>query len=38
MGIIKEEIQPYFEGQKSLDETVAVINSRARTLINERAG
>ncbi|SCW65225.1 ABC-type glycerol-3-phosphate transport system, substrate-binding protein [Ruminococcaceae bacterium YRB3002] len=38
MDIIKEEIQPYFEGQKSLDETVEVINNRARTLMSEREG
>lgn len=38
MVIIKEEIQPFFEGQKSLDETVEVINSRARMLMSEREG
>lgn len=36
MTIIEEEIQPYFDGQKTLDQVITIINSRARTLLNER--
>jgi len=34
--IISEEMPAYFEGQKSLDEVIAVINSRIGTMVAER--
>lgn len=37
MGIISEEIPAFYEGQKSLDEVVSIIEDRAQTVINERA-
>lgn len=36
--IVYEEIQPYFEGQKSLSEVINIINNRVTTYINERGG
>lgn len=36
IGIVMTEAQGYFAGQKSLDETIGVIQSRAMTLMNER--
>ena len=36
MKIIEEEIQPYFEGQKTLDQVIVIINSRAGNLLSER--
>lgn len=35
MGIIMEEIAPYFEGQKSVDEVAGIIQSRVQLYINE---
>lgn len=34
--IISEEMPAYFEGQKSLDEVISVINSRVGTMVAER--
>ena len=35
MNIITEEAKPYFKGEKSLDETVDVIQNRVKTYVNE---
>lgn len=35
VGIILEEIAPYFEGQKSVDEVAGIIQSRVQLYINE---
>lgn len=35
MGIIEEETKAYFEGEKSLDDTAAIIQNRVRTYVNE---
>ena len=35
-SIVNEEIAPYFEGDKSLDDCIAVINSRVQIVLNER--
>ncbi|MCQ2527707.1 MAG: ABC transporter substrate-binding protein [Saccharofermentans sp.] len=35
--IVDEELTAYFEGQKSLDEVIPIINNRVSTLINERS-
>lgn len=35
MGIILEEIEPYFAGQKSVDEVTGIIQSRVQLYINE---
>ena len=34
--IVSEEMPAYFEGQKSLDEVIKLIDNRAQTLMNER--
>ncbi len=34
--VIFEEMQPYLEDDKSLDEVIEIMNDRARTLVNER--
>jgi hypothetical protein len=34
--IISEEVPTYFEGRKSLDEVIRVINSRAGMMVAER--
>ena len=34
--IVREELQPYFVDQKSLDETISIINDRAQTVVSER--
>ena len=36
MIIMREEIQAYFAGDKSLDEVIEIINNRARTYYGER--
>lgn len=33
--IIKEEVKPYFAGEKSLDETVSIIQNRIQTYVSE---
>ncbi|MBR2524467.1 MAG: extracellular solute-binding protein [Clostridiales bacterium] len=35
--IIFEEIEPYFAGDKSLDECISVMNNRAQLVLNERS-
>lgn len=35
MDIITEEAKPYFAGEKSLDETVDIIQNRVKTYVNE---
>ncbi|MBP5179931.1 MAG: hypothetical protein J6127_01400 [Clostridiales bacterium] len=35
-AIVREEIPAYFEGQKSLDEVINIINDRVQTVLNER--
>ncbi len=35
MGIIFEQIQPFVEGERGLDETVAIVKERVDTYINE---
>lgn len=35
MGILLEEIEPYFAGQKSVDEAAGIIQSRVQLYINE---
>lgn len=35
--IIREEMPSYFEGQKSLDEVITVIQDRAQTVVSERS-
>ncbi len=35
-GIIEEEIQPYFAGQKSASEVASIIQSRVQIYVNER--
>ena len=37
MIIMREEIQAYFAGDKSLDEVIGIINSRAQTYYDERS-
>ena len=34
--IVREEIQAYFAGQKTLDEVLEIINNRVATFVNER--
>lgn len=34
-SIILEEVNPYFMGEKSLDETIEIIQNRVQTLVNE---
>ncbi|MBO4928738.1 MAG: hypothetical protein J5379_10910 [Clostridiales bacterium] len=36
IGIILEEADPYFAGQRSLDETIALINNRVQLVLDER--
>ena len=36
MIIMREEVQAYFAGDKTLDEVIEVINSRARLYLDER--
>ena len=36
MLIVREEIQAYFAGQKTLDEVLEIINNRVATFVNER--
>jgi len=35
MLIIEEEVAPYFEGQKSVQEVATIIQSRAQVYVNE---
>ena len=35
-SIIIEEIPGYFEGQKTLDEVISIVNNRARSVTDER--
>jgi hypothetical protein len=35
--ILMEEIQPYFEGDKTLDEVIPIIEDRCATVISERS-
>ncbi|MCP4163385.1 MAG: extracellular solute-binding protein [Deltaproteobacteria bacterium] len=35
MGIVFEQIQPFVEGERTLDETVAIVKERVDTYINE---
>lgn len=35
-AIIREEIPAYFEGQKTLDEVIVILNDRVQTVLNER--
>ncbi len=35
-AIIREEIPAYFEGQKTIDEVISILNDRVQTVINER--
>lgn len=37
LSIISEEIPAFYEGQKSIEEVVAIIEDRAQTVIDERA-
>ena len=34
--IVMGEAQPYFDGQKSVDEVANIINSRIQIMVNER--
>lgn len=36
-NIIVEEVDAYFEGQKSIDDVISVLNNRAQTVVSERA-
>ena len=36
IGIINEEVQGYFQGQKNLDDTVKMIQSRVKLYVNEQ--
>ena len=36
VNVVMEETAPYFAGQKSLDEVVAIIDNRVQTILNER--
>ena len=36
LQIVDEEIEPYFEGNKSLDDCIQVINSRVQIVLDER--
>ncbi|MCR5057288.1 MAG: extracellular solute-binding protein [Clostridiales bacterium] len=36
VNVVMEESAPYFAGQKSLDEVVAIIDNRVQTILNER--
>ena len=36
IDIVNEEIEPYFEGNKSLDDCIQVINSRVQIVLDER--
>ncbi|MCQ2527666.1 MAG: ABC transporter substrate-binding protein [Saccharofermentans sp.] len=36
-AIVLEEVDAYFEGQKSIDDVISVLNNRAQTVVNERA-
>ncbi|MBR5357795.1 MAG: extracellular solute-binding protein [Clostridiales bacterium] len=36
MLIVREEIQPYLAGQKSIDEVIGIIENRVATVMNER--
>ena len=36
MLIVREEIQAYFAGQKTLEEVLEIINNRVATFVNER--
>ena len=35
-SILLEELPAYFEGQKTIDEVISIITSRAQTIIDER--
>ena len=35
--IMNEEMPAYFEGQKSLDDVIAIIENRVNLMLNERA-
>ena len=35
--IIFEEIEPYYAGEKSLDDCISVMNNRAQLVLNERS-
>jgi ABC-type glycerol-3-phosphate transport system substrate-binding protein len=37
-AIIREEMPAYFEGQKTLDQVIPVIEDRVQTILNERLG
>lgn len=36
-NIVVEEVGAYFEGQKSIDDVISVLNNRAQTVVSERA-
>ena len=36
VNVVMEESAPYFSGQKSLDDVVAIIDNRVQTILNER--
>ena len=36
LSIMMEELQPYFAGQKSIDDVIPVIESRVNTMLEER--
>ena len=37
-AIIREEMPAYFEGQKTLDQVIPVVEDRVQTILNERLG
>ena len=37
-GIVQEELSAYYAGQRSLEETCAIIQSRAQTYVSEQLG
>ena len=37
-AIIREEMPAYFEGQKTLDQVIPVVEDRIQTILNERLG
>ena len=37
-AIIREEMPAYFEGQKTLDQVIPILEDRVQTVLNERLG